>query len=121
MKKVIPLIISLLLAIAVQAQTLNVVVGSVTYQFPAEQAGEMTYADGTTLTILNKAFTLSDITKMYIDDTTVTDNQVGVVYSGTSAAVTVAGNVAQYRPGTRDHLQVVGNLDRRRVLHVGLV
>lgn len=96
MKKVIPLIISLLLAIAVQAQTLNVVVGSVTYQFPAEQAGEMTYADGTTLTILNKAFTLSDITKMYIDDTTVTDNQVGVVYSGTSAAVTVAGNVAQY-------------------------
>ena len=96
MKKVIPLIISLLLAIAVQAQTLNMVVGSVTYQFPAEQAGEMTYADGTTLTILNKAFTLSDITKMYIDDTTVTDNQVGVVYSGTSAAVTVAGNVAQY-------------------------
>lgn len=96
MKKVIPLIISLLLAIAAQAQTLNVVVGSVTYQFPAEQAGEMTYADGTTLTILNKAFTLSDITKMYIDDTTVTDNQVGVVYSGTSAAVTVAGNVAQY-------------------------
>ena len=96
MKKVIPLIISLLLAIAVQAQTLNMVVGSVTYQFPAEQAGEMTYADGTTLTIQNKAFTLSDITKMYIDDTTVTDNQVGVVYSGTSAAVTVAGNVAQY-------------------------
>lgn len=96
MKKVIPLIISLLLAIAVQAQTLNVVVGSVTYQFPAEQAGEMTYADGTTLTILNKAFTLGDITKMYIDDATVTDNQVGVVYSGTSAAVTVAGNVAQY-------------------------
>lgn len=96
MKKVIPLIISLLLAIAAQAQTLNVVVGSVTYQFPAEQAGEMTYADGTTLTILNKAFTLSDITKMYIDDATVTDNQVGVVYSGTSAAVTVAGNVAQY-------------------------
>lgn len=100
MKKVIPLIISLLLAIAVQAQTLNVVVGSVTYQFPAEQAGEMTYADGTTLTILNKAFTLSDITKMYIDDTTVTDNQVGVVYSGTSAAVTVAGNVAQYITAT---------------------
>lgn len=96
MKKVFPLIISLLLAIAAQAQTLNVVVGSVTYQFPAEQAGEMTYADGTTLTILNKAFTLGDITKMYIDDTTVTDNQVGVVYSGTSAAVTVAGNVAQY-------------------------
>lgn len=100
MKKVIPLIISLLLAIAVQAQTLNVVVGSVTYQFPAEQAGEMTYADGTTLTILNKAFTLSDITKMYIDDTTVTDNQVGVVYSGTSAAVTVAGNIAQFITAT---------------------
>ena len=46
------------------AQTLNVTVGSVTDQYPAAQAGAMTYTGGTQLTILNKTYTLSDITKM---------------------------------------------------------
>ena len=78
------------------AQTLNVRVGSVTYQFPATQCGEMTYTDGTSLTILNKTFTLSDITSMTIDQTEVTDNTVGVVYNGSSATVLVSGNIAQY-------------------------
>lgn len=78
------------------AQTLNVQVGSVTYQFPAEQCGEMIYQDGKTLTILNKEFSLSDIGAITIDNAEVTDNQVSIAYSGTSAMVMVAGNVAQY-------------------------
>ena len=78
------------------AQTLNVHVGNVIYQFPANQCGEMAYQDGTTLTILNKIFTLSDISSITIDETEVTDNQVSIAYNGTSATVTVAGNVAQY-------------------------
>lgn len=81
--------------VASQAQTLNVVTGSVTYQFPAVQAGEMTYGNGA-LTILGRVFAVDDITKMYVDDTEVTDNQVTVSYNGTSATVTVAGNVARY-------------------------
>lgn len=86
----------LLLVVAAMAQTLNVTVGNVTYQFPASQTGEMTYANGTTLTILNKVFNMSDITSMKVDDSEVTDNAVSVVYNGTTAQVMVAGNIAQF-------------------------
>ena len=80
-----------------RAQTLNVKVGSVVYQFPAAQTGEMTYADGETVTIMGKTFSLSDIDEMTVDDTKVTANLVDIAYStGGSAVVTVAGNVAQY-------------------------
>ena len=96
MKKVYVFLTALMLTIAATAQTLNVKVGSVVYQFPASQAGDMTYSDGTTLTIMGKAFTLSDISSMTIDNTEVTDNSIGVAYDGLSALVTVAGNVAQY-------------------------
>ena len=95
-KKIYALVAVLLLTVAATAQTLNVHVGNITYQFPASRCGEITYTDGTTLTILNKAFTLSDISSITVDDTEVTDNLVQVAYSGTSATVTVAGNVAQY-------------------------
>ena len=96
MKKVYTFLMALMLTIVAEAQTLNVKVGSVTYQFPAAQTGEMTYSDGTTLTIMGKTFTLSDITKMVVDETTVTDSQIKVDYEGTTAQVTVAGNIAQY-------------------------
>ena len=64
MKRLLYTITALMLTIAASAQTLNVKVGSVVYQFPASQAGDMTYSDGTTLTIMGKAFTLSDISSM---------------------------------------------------------
>ena len=96
MKKVGMMIIALLLTIVAGAQTLNVQVGDVTYQFPAAQTGDMTYSNGTTLTIMGKVFTIGDITGMVVDKSEVTDNQVTVSYNGTSAKVTVAGNVAQY-------------------------
>lgn len=95
-KKIYALIAALLLTVAATAQTLNVHVGSVTYQFPASKCGELTYTDGTMLTILNKVFMLSDISSITVDDTEVTDNLVQVAYNGTAATVTVAGNVAQY-------------------------
>ena len=79
-----------------RAQTLNVKVGSVTYQFPASQTGEMTYANGETMTIMGKTFALADINSMTVDETSVADGTIGVSYNGTSATVTVAGNVAQY-------------------------
>ena len=78
------------------AQTLNVSVGSVTDQYPAAQAGAMTYTGGTQLTILNKTYNLSDITKMFTDNTDVSDNEVNVIYNGDAAFVYVAGNIAQY-------------------------
>lgn len=96
MKQIYALIAAMMLTVSAWAQTLNVNVGNVTYQFPASQTGEMTYADGTTLTIMGKVFTISDITSISIDKSEVTDNTVSVAYNGTSATVTVAGNVAQY-------------------------
>lgn len=90
------MIAAAVIAMAAAAQTLNVSVGNVTYQFPAAQVGDMTFASGNTLTIMGKAFSVEDITNAYIDSTSVTDNEVTVTYSGTSATVTVAGNVAQY-------------------------
>ena len=89
-------IIALMLTIAATGQTLNVKVGNVTYQFPANQTGEMTYANGETLTIMGKTFTLADISSMTVDNSEVTDNQVAVSYDGSSATVTIAGNVAPY-------------------------
>lgn len=106
MKKFCFIIAALLLAIAAEAQTLNVNVGNVTYQFPSSQTGDMTYSDGTTLTILNKAFTLTEIDNMTVDESSVTDNTVGVSYDGSTAYVTVAGNVAQYLTITTDGAHV---------------
>ena len=97
MKKIIVLIISCFaIGGLLTAQTLNVQVGQVNYQFPADQAGVMTYAEGTTLTIMNKVFTLADVATMYVDESAVKNNTVAVAYNGQTVAITVAGNVAQY-------------------------
>ena len=94
--KIVCALCAVLCALSISAQTLNVKVGNVTYQFPAAQAGAMPYDNGTTLTVMNKAFTLSEVTNMYVDETEVTDGAINVVYSGSSAAISVAGNIAQY-------------------------
>ena len=96
MKKTLATLTALMLTIAAGAQTLNVTVGNVVYQFPASQTGEMTYTNGTTLTIMGKTFTLGNVSAMTVDNTTVTDNLVKVEYGSTEAKVYVAGNVAQY-------------------------
>lgn len=97
MKRISTLLAAIIVATSVAiAQTLNVKVGDVTYLFPSSQTGDMTYSDGTTLTIMNKAFNLADISSMTVDDTNVIDSTIGVTYDGTSAKVTIAGNIAQY-------------------------
>lgn len=96
MKRAAILLVAAVATVVAMAQTLNVEVGGVTYQIPAGQAGEMVYADGTSVTILNKVYAIDDITRMYIDDAEVVGNTVSVAYDGTTAAVTVAGNIAQY-------------------------
>ena len=100
MKKVFTLFTALVLTIVAGAQTLNVKLGGVTYQFPAAQAGEMTFAEGSTLTVMGKTFALADVETMTVDHSSVADNTVQVVYDGTSATVLVAGNVAQYVDAT---------------------
>ena len=95
-----------MLTISAEAQTLNVKTGSVTYLFPSSQTGDMTYNDGTTLTIMGKTFMLNDIDAMTVDNSEVTDNTVNVIYDGTSASVVISGNVAQYLTPTVDGAHV---------------
>ena len=113
MKKIHALLIALLLTIAATGQTLNVKVGSVVYQFPSTETGDMTYTDGQTLTIMGKELPLSDIDEMTVDDTSVTDATVAVDYNGTTATVTVAGDVARYVTPTVDgaHVSIVQSDD----------
>ena len=96
MKKIFALISALVLTIAATAQTLNVKVGNVIYQYPASLTGEMTYSNGTSLTIMDKTFVLSEIDAMTVDNSEVENNRVTVEYESSSAKVYVAGNVAKY-------------------------
>ncbi len=96
-----------------EAQTLHVVTDNITYAFPAKQTGSMTYQNGETLTIMGKTFNVSDISKMYVDDSEVTDNTVSISYSGSAATMTIAGNVAQYVTPTitNGHVSLVQSSD----------
>ena len=95
MKKIFSILTAMLTTIAATAQTLNVQVGSVTYQFPASQCGEMTYTDGTTLTIMNKAFTLSDISAMTIDETEVAGGTI-IAIGGLESGASISGGTCKY-------------------------
>ncbi len=106
MKKIYAVLTALVLTIAATGQTLNVKMGSVTYQFPASQTGDMPYENGEAVTIMGKTFTLSEVDAMTIDDTEVTDNSVNISYDGTTATVTVSGNVAQWVTPTVDGAHV---------------
>lgn len=106
MRKILSITLAVALSVAVQAQTMNVVTGDITYQFAAQQAGEMPYLSGTSVTIQGKTFTVADVSKIYIDESTVTDNTVSVTFDGNSAKVTVAGNVAKYVTPTVDGAHV---------------
>ena len=96
MKKIFALISALVLTIAATGQTLNIKVGNVIYQYPASQTGEMTYSNGSKLTIMGKTFSLSEIDAMTVDNSEVENNHVMVEYESSSAKVYVAGNVAKY-------------------------
>ncbi len=97
MKKILTLVAVACMTITATAQTFNIQTGNVKTTVAAADAGEMTYSDGgQTLTVCGKAFSVSDIDKMYTDNTTVVDNTVSVNYSGTSASIVVAGNIAKY-------------------------
>lgn len=87
---------SMATAVTMQAQTLNVAFGNVRYAFPAAQAGEMTFADGTALTIMGRTFDVDGVDSIYVNSDEVEDNTVVVEYAGGAALVTVAGNVARY-------------------------
>ena len=113
MKRIFSLLTAAIVAGSLAAQTLNVQVGNVIYRFPAAQAGVMSFSGGTTLTVMNKAFALSEVNNMYVDETAVTNSAVNIVYNSSSAAVTVAGNIAQYLTVAQSgaHVSIVQSSD----------
>jgi len=66
MRRIFSIIAALMMTIVAGAQTLSINQGNVTWQYPAALTGEMTFASGTTLTILGHDFTLSDIQRMEV-------------------------------------------------------
>ena len=113
MKRLITLTAALITYLTMAAQTLNVVEGQTIYQIPAAQTADMPFTDGTTVTILNKVYTISNIDQMYIDNTEVTDNTVNVVYENNTAKVYVAGNAARFLTVTTNgaHVKIVQSED----------
>lgn len=96
MKKIIILSAIAAFSLSSLAQTINFSNGNgVIYGFPAEEAGEMIF-NGDIVTVANKDFNLSEWSKIYVDDSAIPYNTVEANYSGNSASVVVAGNIAQY-------------------------
>ncbi len=89
------------------AQTFHIGGNSINYNFSAESAGNMNFGAEKTLTIMGKQFTLSDDTKMWIDDAEVSDNVVSIVYTGATATVDIAGNIAKYVSASVDGAHVI--------------
>lgn len=95
--------------LGMDAQTLNVVTGKVTYAFPAGKTGDMTYQSGKTLTIMGKTFDVSEISKMYVSADEVDSSTVAVSYNGAGVTMTIAGNVARYVSPTISNAHVTIN------------
>ena len=116
MKRFILLSLACILAMAINAQTLNVNIGDVTYAYPASLTGEMFYQNGTSLTIGNKTYMLSDITSISIDDQPVVEKTVDINYSETGAKVRISSDVAEYITaqvnGGHVNIDAASNLDK---------
>ncbi len=102
MKRTLLSILTLLLAIAAGAQTLNVTTSSGTKSYSSANltsGSPVTFSNGTTMTVGADTYTISDITSMWVSNSSSTDvdaNTVNIVYNGSSATVTCADNVSAY-------------------------
>ena len=96
MKKLFLLLITMCCALAVEAQTLNIYQGSVCVGVSAADAADMTYDNGTTLTVAGRTYTIADIDSIVVNSRPVTAGQVEVSYSNGGARVFMAGDVAPY-------------------------
>lgn len=88
------------LSLSANAQSLDIKIGDVTYRYAAENTGTMKYSDGTTLTVGDKTYKISEINEITVTDETIDDGYVYIDYSGTKAAVIIAGNIAAYVDAT---------------------
>ena len=86
-----------MLTIAAGAQTLSITTSSGTKSYSAADltsSSPVTFSDGTTMTVGSDTYTISEITNAGAADADA--NEVHIIYNGSSAAVVMATNVAQY-------------------------
>ena len=102
MKQLLLSVIALVLTIAATGQTLKITTSSGTKEYQASQVTESspaTFTGGTTLTVGNDMFTISDITSVEVvrsQESGVEANTVNIVYNGSTATVTKADNISNY-------------------------
>ncbi len=75
------------------AETLNVSQGGVTYKFDSEICGVMPFAEGKSLTISGKRFTLDEGTQIFVDNSAIPD-KIMVAFLEEKADVIVPGAIA---------------------------
>ena len=102
MKRILFSVIALVLTIAAAGQTLKITTSSGTKEHQASQVtanSPATFTGGTTLTVGNDVFTISDITSILVASSSSSEveaNTVNIVYNGSTATVTMADNVSNY-------------------------
>ena len=78
------------------AQTLNISVGNLVYKIDSKEAGEMTYENGETLTVLGKVVNLTDIDEMNVTPEDFDNNTVVITYNEDEAFAEISGNIARF-------------------------
>ena len=77
-------------------QTMWVHTGQVHWAYNTETVGTMPYSSANMLTVLEKGFALADVDSVTVADETFADDNVLVKYTGNTADVYVAGNIANH-------------------------
>lgn len=82
-------------SLATSAQSLRLSQGEVTVVHSSANTGDMTFGSNSVI-IEGKEYTLDNGTTMEVTREGIDDNTVNIAYNGTTAKVTVAGNIARY-------------------------
>lgn len=93
-------------AAALAPQSLEIIAKGISYRFNAEQAGKMNYSGGESLLVQGCTFSLKEIDSAEVIEAEAEDNTVSITYSGATASVIVAGNIARYVTATVDGARV---------------
>lgn len=105
MKRYILPLSCLLVPFFAQAQSIDFISSGVTYSFPAAVAGEMTF-DGNTVTVADRPFDLSEWSLIKVNESDIESKTVEVTFSGSTASVVIAGDIASYIEASTDGAHV---------------
>jgi len=78
---------------SLSAQSLRIYRGQVCVAVPADEAGDMTYADGQTLSVLGQTYDLSSVDSIVVSAEDVAAASVGVTYADNVARIIVSADI----------------------------